>query len=58
MAVAAEARYPKDATMTRLKEDAADRLRSSAQYFDPFKFVACTELIGKEHRPIPAESVQ
>ena len=54
MAVAAENRYSNDTSIARLKEEAADRLRSAAQYFDPFKFVTYTELIGKEHRPIPA----
>jgi hypothetical protein len=41
-----------------LKEEAADRLRSAAQYLDPFKFVTYTELIGKEHKPIPADPVR
>ncbi len=36
---------------------AANRLRSSVQYFDPFKFVTYTELINKEHKPIPAEPI-
>ncbi len=58
MAIAAEARYPNEAGITRLKEEAGDRLRSSVQYFDPFKFVTYTELIGKEHPPIPAEPVR
>ena len=58
MAIAAEARYPNEAGITRLKEEAGDRLRSSVQYFDPFKFVTYTELIGKEHQPIPAEPVR
>lgn len=49
---------PNKAKITRLKEESADRLRSSVQYFDPFKFVTYTELIGKEHRPIPAEPVR
>ena len=58
MAVAAEARYPGNAEITQLKEEAADRLRSAAQYFDPFKFVTYTEMIGKEHRAIPAAPVR
>ena len=37
---------------------AADCLRRSTQYFDPFKFVVYTELIGKEHQAIPAEPVR
>ncbi len=53
IAVAAEARYPNRDEITRLKEQAADRLRSAGQYFDPFKFVTYTELIGKEHKAIP-----
>lgn len=55
MAVAAEARHPEDAAITRLKEEAGDRLRSLVQYFDPFKFVTYTEMIGKEHPAIPAQ---
>ena len=57
MAVAAEARYPNSTRIKSLQDEAGDRLRSSAQYFDPFKFVTYTELIGKEHKPIPAEPV-
>ncbi len=58
MAVAAEARYSNNTGIMRLKEEAADRLRSSSvQYFDPFKFVTYTELIDKEHQPIPVEAV-
>ena len=53
IAVAAELRYPNRDEITRLKEQAADRLRSANQYFDPFKFVTYTELIGKEHKAIP-----
>lgn len=56
MATAAESRYSNNDEITRLKQEAADRLRSSAQYFDPFKFVTYTELIGKEHPPIPLET--
>ena len=37
MAVAEEARYPEDGAITRLQEEAGDRLRSSVHYFDPFK---------------------
>ena len=56
MAVAAEARYQNNEGITALKLKAADRLRSAVQYFDPFKFVTYTELIGKEHLPINLES--
>lgn len=55
MAIAAESRYPANTKITDLKEEAADRLRSSVQFFDPFKFVAYTEIIGKEHHPISKE---
>ncbi|WP_165819368.1 MBL fold metallo-hydrolase [Flagellimonas aquimarina] len=52
MAVAAEGRYPMNLKIKKLKEEAADRLRSSVQFFDPFKFVTYTEIIEKEHHPI------
>ncbi len=52
MAIAAEGRYPANRKIKRLKEEAADRLRSSVQFFDPFKFVTYTEIIEKEHHPI------
>ena len=55
MAVAAEARYADEPEIARLKEEAANRLRSKAQFFDPFAFVTYTELIGKEHMPIPSK---
>ena len=58
MAVAAERRYSNNVAITRLKEEAGDRLRSSFQFFDPFKFAVYTELIGKEHRSIPAGPVR
>lgn len=56
MAVAAEARYQDKAGISRLMEEAADKLRGAAQFLDPFKFVVYTELIGKEHLPIPADT--
>lgn len=56
MAVAAEARYQDKTNITRLMEEAADKLRGAAQFLDPFKFVVYTELIGKEHLPIPADT--
>jgi len=40
LAVAAEEQYPADDSLVGLKEEAADRLRSSAQFLDPFKFAA------------------
>tara|TARA_R110000803_G_scaffold165468_2_gene229007 strand:- start:7 stop:633 length:627 start_codon:yes stop_codon:yes gene_type:complete len=57
MAVAAELRYPDNEEIIRLAQNAADRLRSAAQYFDPFKFVTYTELIGKEHQSVPLKPV-
>ncbi|MEX0291064.1 MAG: MBL fold metallo-hydrolase [Flavobacteriaceae bacterium] len=53
MATAAEERYSNSHKIKKLKEEAADRLRSSVQFFDPFKFVTYTEIMGKEHHPIP-----
>lgn len=52
MATAAEDRYAKDQGITDLREEAADQLRASAQFLDPFKFVVYTETIKKEHLPI------
>ena len=51
LAVAAEGRYD-DGAIAALTREAADRLRSTSQFFDPFKFVVYTELIGVEHRPV------
>ena len=53
MAVAAEARYENTSGIQKLKEEAADRLRSAVQFLDPFRFTVYTELIGKEHGEIP-----
>ncbi len=58
LAVAAENRYQENEGIVTLKQEAADRLRSVNQFFDPFKFVVYTELIGKEHKPIPEGRVQ
>ncbi len=52
MAIAAEKRYAPNKIITNLKEEAADRIRSAAQFFDPFKFITYTEMIGKEHKPV------
>ncbi|MCF6324033.1 MAG: MBL fold metallo-hydrolase [Gammaproteobacteria bacterium] len=52
LAIAAEKRYAANNTITDLKEEAADRIRSAAQFLDPFKFIAYTEMIGKEHKPV------
>lgn len=53
MAVAAEQRFPKHAGIKEKKGDAANRLRSAVQFFDPFAFTTYTELMGVEHKPIP-----
>ncbi len=58
MAIAAEEYYPKSQVMASLKEEAADRLRSAGQFFDPFKFVVYTEIINKEHMPITTDIVE
>lgn len=55
MAVAAETRYGADASIQQLKTEAANRLRSSAQFFDPFKFVVYTEMVNLEHKPMPSQ---
>ncbi len=55
MAVAADARY-NSPDITRLKERAADRNRNRGQFTDPFRLVVFTEMIGKEHKPIPLET--
>ena len=52
LAIAGGQRYGADKRLTALKEEAADRLRSAAQFFDPFKFVTYTEMIGKVHKPL------
>ncbi len=51
--MSAEKRYASDAAITALKQDAADRLRSAAQFFDPFKFITYGEMIGRAHKPMP-----
>lgn len=52
MATAAIKRYPTDGEIKSLREEAGDRLRSAVQFFDPFKFIAYTEMIGREHKPM------
>ena len=52
LAIAGEQRYGAGKRLTAFKEEAADRLRSAAQFFDPFKFVTYTEMIGKVHKPL------
>ena len=41
-------------TITDLRIQAADLLRSSYQFLDPFKFVVDTEMAGREHHPVQA----
>lgn len=53
MAVAAMHQYPDNTSLTDLRNQAADRLRSAAQFFDPFRFVVYTEIRETEHRQIP-----
>lgn len=53
-AVAAEQRYGAEPAIIAVKEDAADRLRSAAQYLDPFKYTALTEIIGRPQHPMPS----
>lgn len=57
MAVAAEQRFPSHNGITAQKADAADRLRSAAQFFDPFAFTTYSEMIGVEQQPIPSLSL-
>ncbi|WFE90968.1 MBL fold metallo-hydrolase [Roseibium porphyridii] len=52
IAIAAEQRFGSTQVLTDLKEEAGDRLRSAIQFFDPFRFVTYTEMIGQEHLPI------
>ncbi len=58
LAVAAEARYENNRGITLLKEEAADRARGAVQFLDPFRFVAYTEMAGKEHSSIPVEATK
>ncbi len=55
-AIAAEQRFGRSVALTALKREAADRLRSAIQFFDPFRFVTYTEMIGQEHKPMPDPS--
>ena len=57
-AIAAEKRYGADRSIVRIKQEAGDRLRSAAQFFDPFKFTTYTEMIGTEHKPISATQIK
>ena len=55
-AIAAEQRFGETGAITDLKQEAADRLRSAIQFFDPFRFVTYTEMIDQEHKPMPNPS--
>ncbi len=57
-AIAAEKRYGADRTIMLMKQEAGDRLRSAAQFFDPFKFTTYTEMTGTEHNPISATQIK
>jgi glyoxylase-like metal-dependent hydrolase (beta-lactamase superfamily II) len=52
-AVAAEQRYGTTTALITLKEEAADRLRSTTQYLDPFKFTTYSEIINRPQKPMP-----
>ncbi|MGI9409831.1 MAG: MBL fold metallo-hydrolase [Hyphomicrobiaceae bacterium] len=55
-AVAAERRYGGNKMIVGIKQEAADRLRSTAQFLDPFRFVTYTEMIGQQHPPMPSST--
>ena len=50
MSIAALVVYPDSDELLEKKEEAADRLRSVSQFFDPMKFAVYTEMIGQEHK--------
>ena len=54
MAVAAELSFPESQPIADLRIQAADLLRGSYQFLDPFKFVVYTEMAGREHHPVQA----
>ena len=54
-AIAAEGRYQKASRFKELRREAADRLRLTVQFFDPFRFTIYTEIAGREH---PGTSVE
>ena len=57
-AIAAEMRYPDRPGIRAIRQDAADRLRSQVQFFDPFKFVVYTEIADREHPGMPLGTEQ
>ncbi len=56
MASAALRRFPESDDVRDLRNEAADKLRSANQYFDPFRFVTYTEMSGQVHPSMPAET--
>lgn len=55
IAVTAERQYGSNPDLTELKETAADRLRASAQFFDPFEMITMTEIIDRAHPHVRGE---
>ena len=53
--VAAERHFGPHRKLFNLKREAADRLRSAAQFLDPFRFTTYTEMIGEEQEPMPLD---
>ncbi len=53
LSTAAQNRYKNSEAITDLREEAADRLRSISQFFDPMKFAVYAEMINKEHKMMP-----
>ena len=58
MASAAHRRFPENEEIEALRTEAADRLRSATQYFDPFRFVTYTELSGRSHPAMFAQTAE
>ncbi|MEQ3747683.1 MAG: MBL fold metallo-hydrolase [Henriciella sp.] len=58
MASAALRRHPDNTDIRDLRNEAADRLRSATQYFDPFRFVTYTELSGQYQPELPTEAME
>lgn len=52
LAVGAEQRFGATPEIVAAKEDAVDRMRSNAQYVDPFKFTTYSEIIGRPKLPM------
>ncbi len=58
MSVAAEHAFGPTSGVTLAKENAADRLRSIAQFTDPFGFTTYSEMTKRAHPPMPAVTGQ